>query len=195
MSELFVKTQFGSGTMAKERGELVKTITYDLKTILGSRPIYHQSYTVGAQGVEVEVDLETGRVDVLRIVNAIDVGKAINAQSVQNQIRGATLHGLGTALYEEVKLGNDGRMLNSSFMDYKVPTVCEQPLEMEEIIVESEGNFGPYGAKSIGQYPLIATGPAIASAVSSAIGVQLTHLPMTRERILSAVERGRKEGP
>ena len=190
VSELFVKTQFGSGTMAKERGELIKTVVYDLKTIIGSRPIYHQSYTVGAQGVEVEVELETGRVNVLRIVNAVDIGKAINRQSVENQIDGATLHGLGTALYEEIKLGRDGRMLNSSFMDYKIPTVYEQPLGMENIIIESEGNFGPYGAKSIGQYPLIVTGPAIASAVSNAIKIQVTHLPMTRERILNAIEQG-----
>jgi len=192
VSELFVKTQFGSGTMAKERGELIKTVVYDLKTIIGNQPIYHQSYTVGAQGVEVEVDIETGQVNVLRIVNAIDIGKAINQQSVESQIAGATLHGLGTALYEEIKLGQDGRMLNSSFMDYKIPTVYEQPLEMENIIVESEGNMGPYGAKSIGQYPLIVTGPAIASAVSSAIKIQLTHLPMTRERILNAIEQGPK---
>jgi CO/xanthine dehydrogenase Mo-binding subunit len=191
VSELFVKTQFGSGTMAKERGELIKTVTYDLKTIIGNRPIYHQSYTVGAQGVEAEVDLETGQVNVLRIVNAVDIGKAINSQSVENQINGATLHGLGTALYEEVKLADDGRMLNSSFMDYKIPTVYEQPF-VQNIIVESEGNFGPYGAKSIGQYPLIATGPAIGSAVSNAIGIQLTHLPMTRERVLSAIESKRE---
>jgi CO/xanthine dehydrogenase Mo-binding subunit len=192
VSELFVKTQFGSGTMAKERGELVKTIVYDLRTIIGNRPMYHQSFTVGAQGVEVEVDLETGRVNVLRIVNAIDIGKAINRQSVENQIQGATLHGLGTALYEEIKLGQDGRMLNSSFMDYKIPTVYEQPLDIENIIVESEGNFGPYGAKSIGQYPLIVTGPALASAVSNAIKRQVTHLPMTRERVLNAIEQGPK---
>lgn len=189
VSELFVKTQFGSGTMAKDRGELIKTVVYDMKTVIGNRPIYHQSYTVGAQGVEVEVHLETGRVNVLRMVNAVDVGRAINRQSVENQIEGASLHGLGTALYEEIKLGQDGKILNPSFMDYKIPTASEQPLEMQNIIVESLDNFGPYGAKSIGQYPIIVTGPAIASAIFNAIGIQLTHMPMTRERVLEAIEQ------
>jgi CO/xanthine dehydrogenase Mo-binding subunit len=123
------------------------------------------------------------------MVNAVDVGRAINRQSVENQIEGASLHGLGTALYEEIKLAEDGKMLNPSFMDYKIPTAFEQPLEMRDIIIESIGNFGPYGAKSIGQYPIIVTGPAIASAIFNAIGVQLTHMPMTRERVFAAIEQ------
>ena len=185
VSELFVKTQFGVGTLAKEQGELIATATYELKDSIGDRPIYHQSFTVGAQAAEVEVDLETGRVDVIRVVTAVDVGKAINSLSVQNQIEGGVVQGIGTALYEELRIDDHGRLLNPSFMDYKILTAGEQPPIVESIIVESKGNFGPYGAKSIGEFPIIVTPPAIASAIFDAIGVQLTHMPMTKERVLS----------
>jgi len=187
VSELFVKTQFGVGTLAKKQGELIATVTYDLRDSVGNRPIFHQSFTVGAQAAQVEVDLETGRVDVIRTVTAVDIGKPINRQSVQNQIEGGVVQGVGTALYEELRAGEDGRLLNPSFMDYKILTAGEQPPLMEGIIVESKDNFGPYGAKSIGEFPIIVTAPAIASAIFDAIGVQLTHMPMTKERVLKEI--------
>jgi CO/xanthine dehydrogenase Mo-binding subunit len=144
-------------------------------------------YTFGVQIAEVEVDLETGKVDILRIVAAHDVGRAINPVSVEGQIEGGIAQGVGWSLYEAVEL-QDGRIKNPSFSTYLMPTVLDLP-EMELIIVEDYEPSGPYGAKGIGEPALLPTAPAILNAIYNATGVRINDLPATPEKVLAALKK------
>ena len=135
--------------------------------------------------VEVEVDTETGEVNVIKAVAAHDVGKAINPRLVEGQIEGGFVQGMGFALTEEVQIA-EGRIMNASLADYVVPTAQDVP-EIVPIIVETEGT-GPFGANGAGEPPIIAPAPAIANAIANAIGVRFTSLPITPEKILQALE-------
>ena len=136
-------------------------------------------------GNEVEVDLETGMVKVLRVVAAHDVGKAINPMGCEQQIEGAVIMGLSNTLYEEFKMDN-GRILNDTLADYKLATMQELP-EIVTILVESVQKEGPFGAKGIGEPAAAPTAPAIANAIYNAIGVRIKELPITPDKILSAL--------
>jgi len=142
----------------------------------------------GAHYVELEVDVETGRVSVLKIVGAHDVGRAINPSTCEGQIEGGILQGLGSALYEEIKIGQNGRILNPSFLDYKVPTACDMP-QIIPILVEVPHKEGPWGAKGIGEMTTVPTPPAIANAIYDAVGVRIKDLPITPEKILRALKQ------
>jgi carbon-monoxide dehydrogenase large subunit len=141
----------------------------------------------GAQVVEVEVDADTGRIDVLNAWSAHDVGRAINPREVAAQIEGGFVQGLGYALTEEL-LWDEGRLVNPSFMDYKIPGALDAPRRMQAIVVEMPDPRGPFGAKGIGEPPLVGVAPAIGNAVYNATGVRLTEIPMTPERVLAALE-------
>jgi xanthine dehydrogenase molybdenum-binding subunit len=143
------------------------------------------TYGFGAQAAEVEVDMETGRVRVLRLVAAHDVGRAINPMYVEGQIEGGVQMGLGYALTEELLI-RDGRVLNPDFLDYRLPTALDMP-EIETIIVESTDAEGPFGAKGVGEMGCNPTAAAIANAVCDATGVLMTRLPMTPENVLRAL--------
>ena len=143
-------------------------------------------YTFGAQAAEVEIDELTGQVQVLRAWSAHDVGNAINPAMIEGQVEGGFVQGLGYALSEEM-VWDDGRLANPSLMDYKVPGVLESPLEIRTIIVEDPEPTGPFGAKGIGEPPLIGVAPAIANAIATAVGIRLRSLPMTPERVLDAL--------
>jgi CO/xanthine dehydrogenase Mo-binding subunit len=138
-------------------------------------------FTYGCHAVDVEVDPETGHVDVLRYVAAHDVGRAINPQSVEGQIEGGVVMGLGYALSERV-LYDDGVNLTGTFAQYLIPTAVEAP-EIEPIVVESGEGLGPFSARGIGEPPVGAVAPAVASALAEALGRRLTVLPFTPERV------------
>ncbi|MBI3913942.1 MAG: xanthine dehydrogenase family protein [Chloroflexi bacterium] len=144
------------------------------------------AYGFGAQAAEVEVDLETGKVRVLKIVAAHDVGKAINPMAVEGQIEGGVTMGLGFALSEALQV-QDGRILNPTLLDYRVPTALDVP-KIETVIVETHDPEGPFGAKGVGEQPVNPTAAAIANAVFDAIGVRVTSLPLTGEKILRALK-------
>ena len=144
------------------------------------------AYGFGAQAAEVEVDLETGKVRVIKIVAAHDVGHAINPMAVEGQIEGGVTMGMGYALTEELQV-KDGRVLNPTLLDYRVPTALDLP-EIEAVIVETEDPEGPFGAKGVGEQPTNPTAAAIANAVYDAIGIRLTSLPLTGERVLRAIK-------
>jgi len=127
------------------------------------------------------VDRETGRVRVLRIVAAHDVGHAINPAGVEAQIEGGVVQGLGATLHEEM-LVREGVVTNPSLVEYKLPTTRDVP-EIVPIIVEDPHGEGPYGAKGLGEPVLAASSPAIANAVFAATGVRITDLPITPERV------------
>jgi CO/xanthine dehydrogenase Mo-binding subunit len=140
-------------------------------------------YAFGAHVAEVEVDLETGVVKVLRITAAHDVGRVINRLGIEGQVEGGIAQGIGYALTEELKL-DDGRVLNPTFTDYKLCTTTDLP-QLDISFVETSDPAGPFGAKGIGESPMIPVAAAIANAVYDATGVRFTELPMTPERVLT----------
>ena len=149
------------------------------------------TYIFGTQGAEVEVDLETGKVKILRFVAAHDVGKVISKQTVKGQIYGGIAQGLGYALSEEYKTHN-GRNLNPNFLDYKIFSAPDMDFPIHIECIETDDKEGPFGAKGVGEPGLVPTAPAIANAIYDAIGVRIRDLPITPEKILAAL-RKRKE--
>ncbi|HLI10018.1 MAG TPA: xanthine dehydrogenase family protein molybdopterin-binding subunit [Alphaproteobacteria bacterium] len=154
----------------------------------------HPDYTFGAHAVEVAVDTETGEITVLKSVGAHDVGQAINPAAVEGQIEGGAVQGQGYALSEEL-IYREGRLMTPSFSEYLIPTAMDVP-PVRSIILESRSGLGPFGAKGIGEPALTAVAPAIANAVADAIGVRVSDLPITPEKVVNALRRQRsKDGP
>jgi CO/xanthine dehydrogenase Mo-binding subunit len=145
---------------------------------------------VGA--AEVEVDPETGVVRVRRTATAADVGRAINPQLVERQDEGATLQGLGNALFEEM-VYEDGLLLNDTLLDYRVPSFEDLPNQMTCVIVENEDGPGPYGAKGCGEGALAAVPAAVVNALADA-GVPMSELPLTPERVWRRIQDLKEEG-
>jgi len=144
------------------------------------------SYAYVAQAAEVEIDTETGHVRVLRVVSADDVGKAINPDFVTGQIEGAVVQAHGYALLEDFKT-KDGRVLTDQLSTYLIPTIWDIPEKVESVIVEVPDPNGPWGARGLGELPLLPTAPAIAAAIHDATGVWIDEFPFTPERILRAL--------
>ena len=176
----------------KERGDSLKaeasffphTDKPDSKTGQGEK--LYVAYTFVTQVIEVEVDTDTGIVEVLKVYTAADIGKAINPKNVEGQIEGGTVQGIGMALMEEQVI-KDGITLNPDLTGYLIPTSMDTP-HFTTRLIENEDSEGPYGAKGIGEPATIATAPAIANAIYDAIGVRIYHLPITPDKILKALE-------
>ncbi|GMR14648.1 MAG: xanthine dehydrogenase family protein molybdopterin-binding subunit [Gammaproteobacteria bacterium] len=141
----------------------------------------------GAYVAEVRVDTETGEVKVLKMTAVQDVGRVINQLGIEGQMEGGISVSLGYALSEELQI-RDGKVLNPSFRDYKVPTAPETP-EIELHFVESNCKEGPMGAKGIAELPAIIPAPAIANAVYNAIGIRFFAPPMTPEKVARALHQ------
>ncbi|HHT46863.1 MAG TPA: molybdopterin-dependent oxidoreductase [Firmicutes bacterium] len=144
-----------------------------------------------AHFAEVEVDLETGEVEVLRFVAAHDSGKIINPTIVEGQIEGAVLQGVGYALSEQIVYNDKGQQAQDSFHEYYMPSIKDTP-EIETIIVETEEPSGPFGAKGVGECAQVPVAGAIANAVANAIGDRINELPMNKERVLAAIMQKEK---
>jgi CO/xanthine dehydrogenase Mo-binding subunit len=154
----------------------------DLAT--GSGKVF-PDYTFGAHAAEVEVDTETGAVRVLKYAAAHDVGRAINPQSVEGQIQGGAVQGLGYGLMEEV-IADEGINLTTSFASYLIPSAADVP-DVEPIVVESGEGLGPFGARGIGEPPIGPPAAAVANAIADATGARVTRLPLTAERVAAAL--------
>jgi len=139
-------------------------------------------WEVCVAGAEVEVDTGTGVVTVLRTSTVADVGKAINPQLVARQDEGATLQGIGNALFEEMHFAADGTLLNDTLLGYRIPAFRDMPAAMECSIVENGDGPGPFGAKGCGEGALAALPAAIVNALADA-GVPMNVLPLTPERV------------
>ncbi|HSQ32000.1 MAG TPA: molybdopterin cofactor-binding domain-containing protein, partial [Gemmatimonadaceae bacterium] len=146
----------------------------------------------GAQFAEVEVNVVTGRVRVLRIVAAHDSGRIINPTLAESQLEGGIIQGLGYALYEERVLdGSSGLPLNPTMHDYKVPTIADVP-EIDAFFVGTADVVANHtGAKGLAEPPIIGVAPAIANAVADALGMDVTEIPLTPWRIQASIERAR----
>ena len=147
-------------------------------------------YTYGTHAAEVEVDLETGEVEVLKYAACHDVGRAINPLRVEGQIQGGAMQGLGYALTEEIVL-REGKIASSLFADYLVPSSDDMPDVMVDIVESGEGK-GPFNARGIGEPPIGNPAPTIANAIADAIGLRPTQLPITPERVLALLDRRRR---
>ena len=167
---------------------------YDPPTQLVDKDTYKgnisAAYGFGAQMAEVEVDTETGKVRVLRLACANDVGHAINPMAVEGQIEGGAQMGLGYALTEEL-IVKDGKVLNPDLLDYRLFTSADMPI-IETHIIETDDPGGPFGAKGVGEMGGTPTAAAIANAIYDAVGVRMIQLPMTPERVLAALDEKNK---
>jgi len=180
-----------------ERGSLVGTGKYKPPPLggsykgaaVGTSPAYGCS----AQVVEVDVDLETGKIQVEAMTDAHDCGFAINRTSVEGQMQGSVCMGLGEALYEEVKYGERGQVINANLAEYKIPTSMDMP-NVDTIVVESHEPNGPFGAKEVGEGAIMPTIPALLNAVYDATGVRFDELPLTPERVLMGIKKARESG-
>jgi len=141
----------------------------------------YATYGFAAQFAEVEVDLELGTVNVVGMHAAHDVGRAINPTQVEGQVEGGIAQGIGMALMEEYHVGR-----TDNLHDYLIPTAGDVP-PIEIHLIEDAEALGPYGAKGVGEPALIATAPAILSAIRHATGARITHLPATPDRVRRAI--------
>jgi CO/xanthine dehydrogenase Mo-binding subunit len=174
----------GTGTYTPPTSEAL-----DPDTGLG---IPYGAYSYATQIAEVEVDTETGEVTLLNLIAAQDVGKAINPMAVEGQIEGGVAHGVGYALMEEVVVEN-GVIQNPSFSELLIPTSLDIPF-IHSIITEVPEPTGPFGAKGTGEPPACPTAAAIINAIYDAVGVEITSLPVTAEKVYLALKRKREEG-
>ncbi len=157
-----------------------KTTSYDPET---GRAEPNFAYGYVAQIVEVEVDIETGQIDLLRVISANDVGRAINPLLVQGQIEGAVVQAQGYAIMEKL-VSESGVIKNPYLSNYLIPSVLDVPREVKSVILEYADPIGPWGARGMAEMPFLTIAPAIAGAVFDATGVWLDDLPMTPDRVV-----------
>jgi CO/xanthine dehydrogenase Mo-binding subunit len=148
-------------------------------------------WMVGASGVEVEVDTETGRVRVTRLVNVADVGTPINPRIVETQLSGASIMQLGFTLFEKMLFDGEGQLRNASLAEYKIPGFLDVPQHMVSEAVVAEQRTGPFGGKGVGETGTFGVSPAIANAIHDAVGVRLTELPMNPEAVWTKLQASR----
>ena len=146
-------------------------------------------WTFGAHGVEIEVDVETGDIQVIKIASAFDVGKAINRKLIEGQIIGGVLQGIGSTTIEGFKFSPEGRLMNPSFTDNKVPTAKDIPMEIIPIIIENPQPDGPFGARGIGEHPMISVPSVIANALYDALGINFYKLPLSPENVALTIAK------
>ena len=184
IAEVF-KARFGSSVGSMFGGHCFKTEGgLDPKTGKGKAAAF---WFFSACGAEVEVDVQTGKVRVLRAVTAVDAGKAIHPRQCDLQNEGSMLSGLGSALFEEMVYDN-GQPINSNLLEYMLPSMEDQPVDFTSFIVETPHPDGPYGAKGVGEAGLPPVAPAIGNAIANALGgVRIRDLPMKPDKIVAAV--------
>ncbi len=154
-----------------------------------------KSYSFAAHFVEVEVDTETGRIAVVQVVPVHEIGKVIHPIAAAGQIEGGVQQGIGHTLYEDYQIDpHNGRSLNANFVDYKMPLSMDMPPIRTVILETAPDPGGPFGAKGVGEDPIVAIGPAIANAVFDAIGVRFRHYPIKPEQVLAALAAQQTSG-
>lgn len=164
---------------------LPNNINYDPATGYSPKPAAF--WTTAVAGAEVEIDTETGVIEVKKMVESCDPGHIVNPELYKAQVEGGMMQALGTVLFEELKL-KDGKVLNKSFVDYKIPTIDNAPETFIAMGVEHPEETGPYGARGIGEPAMVPGAPAIANAIYNATGCRFTEMPITPERMLKALQ-------
>jgi CO/xanthine dehydrogenase Mo-binding subunit len=178
------------------RGEVIAVGTARSRYLpdhpLGGKPAF---WEVMCAAAEVEVDVETGMVRIVRLAIVSDVGKALNRAQVESQDEGAAIMGLGHTLMEQLILDGHGRILNPGALDYRIPTIQDIPLQLHSEVIENEDGPGPYGSKGAGEGGVLAIAAAIGAAVNEAAGVTIRDLPITPERVWRAIRDSRRSAP
>lgn len=195
-SRIFLKVFPDKGITFKEIGEkhgkvraAGKFVAQTVQMDENGQGVPYWPYTFNACAVEVEVDTETGRVQVIAAAHAQDVGRALNPKLIEGQMDGGFAMGTGYALYEDLKV-RDGKIINNKFTNYIIPTALDLP-RVQNIIIEDPENTAPFGAKGIGEPTMVAVAPAILNAIYDAVGVRITDLPASPEKVLKALrEKG-----
>ncbi|NLU74999.1 molybdopterin-dependent oxidoreductase [Streptomyces sp. HNM0575] len=192
ISEL-LHAHFGArGTTLTTEAEFTTSwAPYDKET--GRSPQVTEHWFAGAAAVRLNVDTATGRVHIEHLAVAGDVGHAINPALVEQQLTGAAVMGVGHALFDQLVF-DEGQIVNGTLLDYQLPSVKDMPDRLTPIIVESPHRTGPFGAKGVGETAIIPLAPAISNAVRDALGIRFTRLPLTPERILTALHDRDTEG-
>lgn len=183
LAELY-KNAENNGTIIEVYGEFTaQTIQMDGETGQGAP---YWPYTFNACAVELEVDTYTGIVTLLKASFAQDAGRAVNPKLLEGQMDGGFAMGLGYAIFEDLNVEN-GRIKHNRFSKYLIPTAMDM-IDVENIIVEDPESTAPYGAKGIGEPVLIPVVPAVLNAIYDAIGVRITEIPVTPERVIKALQ-------
>lgn len=185
LSRVSEQELFGRGSFTAPAEE------YDETTLTGAMATAMNSPSFSTHAAMVEVDPQTGEPRLRRYVAAQDVGFAINPLYASGQVAGGAAQGIGQAMFEELKY-QDGIVLNANFTDYKLPTTVDLP-PLEAILIENSSDHGPYGAKGVGEPSVVPPAAAIANAVHDAAGVWIETLPITAERIHSALSQQKGE--
>jgi CO/xanthine dehydrogenase Mo-binding subunit len=182
-----IHEHFGArgATLTEEYNFTTSWQPYDKAT--GRSPKVTEHWFAGAVAVQVTVDRKTGRVHVEDLAVAGDVGRAINPTLVEQQLTGSVIMGLGHALFDELVF-DQGQVINGTLLDYQLPSVKDLPDKMTPIIIESPHATGPFGAKGVGETAIIPVAPAVANAIRDAVGVRITRLPLSPERVLQAMD-------
>ncbi len=191
IKELFAKRFGGRGGGLIAEGRFSPAGSPLLQATSGREAMSSIFWMFATHAAEVEVDTETGVVEVLKVAAAHDVGTAINPLGCEQQIEGSVIMGISNTLLEEFKMER-GRVLNDSLADYKVATMKDFP-PILPILVETYHREGPFGAKGIGEPAAACTAPAIANAIYDAVGIWILDLPITPEKVLAAVRQKNKE--
>jgi carbon-monoxide dehydrogenase large subunit len=172
------------------RGSFMPTYVTNLDPETGQGPRSVVHYTVGCEGLDIEIDKETGQISVLKAAAAFDVGHAINPNLVRAQIEGGFIQGLSSAMFEEIKL-KKGVMTNPSFVDYRIATTADTEFPLDTPYVEVPQDDGPWGARGVGEHPMVPTIAALGNAIYDATKVRLPGPPYSAEKIfLSLVDDG-----
>lgn len=140
-------------------------------------------WTYGAHAVDLEVDVETGEITVLKVASAFDIGQVINEKLTYGQVTGGVVQGLGSAVLEAYKFNDANVLMNPSFTDNKIPTMKDMPLEIVPIYIENPQHDGPYGARGVGEHPMISIPSAVGNALYDALGINFHKLPLSPENV------------
>ncbi|HPX93239.1 MAG TPA: xanthine dehydrogenase family protein molybdopterin-binding subunit [Bacillota bacterium] len=151
------------------------------------------AWTFGAHAVDIEVDVESGDITVLKVASAFDLGQVINERMVYGQVMGGVMQGIGSAILEGYKFSDDNVLLNPSFTDNKIPTFKDMPVEVVPIYIENPQLNGPYGARGVAEHTMISIPSAIGNALYDALGINFYHLPLTPENVALGIASGKKD--
>jgi CO/xanthine dehydrogenase Mo-binding subunit len=155
---------------------------------VGSVDLDSSTHGFGTHIVDLEIDPETGKTDIIKYTAVQDVGRAIHPSYVEGQIQGGAAQGIGWALNEEYFINEKGKMLNSSYLDYRMPTALDLPM-IDTILVENENPEQPFGVRGVGEVPICPPLGAISNAIKDALGIRLNDLPMKPSVILKALSK------
>ena len=144
-------------------------------------------YTFGAQACEVKISKKTGKIHVTHFASSFDVGTVINPRQIRGQIAGGVMMGIGASLYEAVRFDKDGHIVNPHYGRYRFPSMKEAPDRQTIVPVENPGEVGPFGARGIGEHPVVGVAPAVLNAIYDATGVEFNEIPVTPQMILDAL--------